>query len=269
MTMTTATRRPAVAGLFYPDDAEALAAEVKGLLDGVQPAADAGVVTRRPRALIVPHAGYRYSGPVAASAYASLTPFAPEISRVVLLGPAHRVYLQGMAVPSDAVFRTPLGDVPVDVDLVERVARLPGVAVGDEPHAREHSLEVQLPFLQVVLGKFSIVPIVVGNCAGEEVTQVLEALCDVPETLFVISSDLSHYLPFDAARALDAETSRAIVACRGDITPDEACGAHAVNGLLRFAGTHHLQCLQLDVRNSGDIAGDRSQVVGYGAYAFS
>jgi len=267
--MTTATRRPAVAGLFYPEDAGVLAAEIKRLLDGVQPAAPAGSVARRPRALIVPHAGYRYSGPVAASAYACLLPFAKEVSRVVLLGPAHRVYLKGMAVPSAVAFSTPLGEVSVDVDLVEQVAGLPGVGVGDEPHAQEHSLEVQLPFLQVVLGEFSVVPIVVGDCGGEQVAQVLETLWDTPETLFVISSDLSHYLPFEAARAVDAETSRAIVACRGDITPNEACGAHAVNGLLRFAGTHHLRCSQLDVRNSGDIAGDRSQVVGYGAYAFS
>jgi len=267
--MTTATRRPVVAGLFYPEDAEVLAADVKRLLDGVQPAAGSGSLTRRPRALIVPHAGYRYSGPVAASAYACLRPFAGEISRVVLLGPAHRVYLQGMAVPSDAAFSTPLGEVPVDLDLVEQVAGLAGVVVGDEPHAREHSLEVQLPFLQVVLGEFTLVPIVVGDCAGEQVARVLEVLWNAPGTLFVISSDLSHYLPYKAARAVDEETSRAIVACRGDITPDEACGAHAVNGLLRFAGAHHLQCSQLDVRNSGDIAGDRSQVVGYGAYAFS
>jgi AmmeMemoRadiSam system protein B len=269
MTDGTDIRSPAVAGLFYPDDPETLAAQVKELLAGVQLPAGSSVTTRRPRALIVPHAGYSYSGPVAASAYACLQPYAREVHRVVLLGPSHRVFLRGMAVPSSTAFRTPLGDVRVDRALLERVLRLPGVVVADEPHAQEHSVEVQLPFLQTVLGEFSVLPIVVGDCSGDQVARVLEALWNGLETLFIISSDLSHYLPFELAKEVDAETSRAIVACRGDITPEAACGAHAVNGLLRFADAQHLQASQLDVRNSGDTAGDRSQVVGYGAYAFS
>ncbi len=264
--MLMGCRPPAVAGLFYPADPQDLAAEVRDLL-AAEVLPHAGLWARRPRALIVPHAGFRYSGPVAASAYRALLPYASEISRVVLLGPAHRVYLRGMAVPSVAAFSTPLGQVPLDAVLLERVSRLPGVVVADHAHQLEHSLEVQLPFLQVVLGDYSLVPVVVGDCPSEWVVEMLRALCIGSGTLLVVSSDLSHYLPYETARAVDAKTSQAILACRSRLTPEEACGAYALNGLLRYAGSEHLQVSALDLRNSGDTAGDRAQVVGYGAYA--
>lgn len=266
--MVVNRRNPAVAGLFYPDDPVELAAEIAALLAEAT-TSSADEMALEARALIVPHAGYLYSGAVAASAYRCLRDRAVEISRVVLLGPAHRVYLQGMAVPSVDAFATPLGDVALDRSSILRLLRLPGVIEADQPHALEHSLEVQLPFLQTVLGDFSLVPVVVGDCPPALVAGVLEALWDGPETLFVVSSDLSHFLSYEMARKVDAETSRLILSCEAELTPEAACGARALNGLLAFAGKHQLRVRQLDLRNSGDIAGERSRVVGYGSYALA
>ncbi len=265
--MTTSTmrvRRPAVAGLFYPEDPAALRTEVEGLLAAARPR---GV---RPKALIAPHAGYVYSGPVAASAYRLLEPLRGCVSRIVLAGPSHRVGFRGIALPAADAFETPLGEVPVDHDACRAIAGLPGVLELPQAHAAEHSLEVHLPFLQIALGGFALVPLVVGEAPASQVGAVLETLWGGPETLIVISSDLSHYLDYHAARQLDHETSAAIERLDfAELTPEHACGCHPVAGLLWLARARGLHCTVLDQRNSGDTAGPRDRVVGYGAYAFT
>jgi AmmeMemoRadiSam system protein B len=262
--MMNTSRTPAVAGLFYPADAHELRATVRGLLAAVPP------VPPVPKAIIAPHAGYIYSGPIAASVYARLMPARERIRRVVLLGPAHRVAFEGLAVSAAVAFTTPLGDIPVDMAAVERLLALPQVRVLDQAHRGEHSLEVQLPFLQEVLIDFTLVPLVVGDAAPEEVSEVIETLWGGDETLIVISSDLSHYHDYATARRLDAATSRAIEALRPqDIGFEDACGRIPVNGLLLSARGHGLRAETLDLRNSGDTAGTRDRVVGYGAYAFT
>jgi AmmeMemoRadiSam system protein B len=261
------SRLPAVAGLFYPGDAAVLRREVEDLLAAAAPT-PANVHTPGPKALIAPHAGYIYSGPVAASAYAQLSQ--PEtIRRVLLLGPAHRLPFGGIAYPRAAQFLTPLGGVPVDRDALAAIADLPQVGELDTAFNGEHCLEVQLPFLQALLTDFSIVPLLVGDATGAEVAQVLERLWGGPETLIVISSDLSHYLDYDSARAIDARTSEAICTLHPEaIASRQACGRQPIAGLLQAARRHHLHARQLDLRNSGDTAGPRDRVVGYGAYAF-
>lgn len=259
----TVIREPAVAGSFYPRDAKELGRTVEFLLDEARSGEDAA-----PKALIVPHAGYIYSGPVAATAYASLRPYRHQYQRVILLGPCHRVPVRGLALSSADAFRTPLGDVPLDTEAIASID-LPRVKVFDETHASEHSLEVHLPFLQSVIGSFTLIPIVVGNTAPERVADVLEALWGGPETLIVISSDLSHYLSYDKARALDGQTRQAIedLEVRG-IDHESACGATPISGLLLAAQRRGMTVKTLDLRNSGDTAGDRSHVVGYGSWAF-
>ncbi len=257
-------RPPAVAGMFYPADPARLHQEIQAFLRGV-PRSQAAP----PKAVIVPHAGYVYSGPVAATAYARLLPLAGRIRRVVLLGPAHRVPFVGIAAPQAEYFDTPLGRVHVDQQAIEALSDLPFVGRSDLPHAPEHSLEVQLPFLQEVLGDFELVPLVVGDATPEQVAQVLERLWDGDETLIVVSSDLSHYLPYEQARRIDAVTSEAIADLRDeDIDHEQACGATPVRGLLRAARRHGLRAEIVDLRNSGDTAGPRDRVVGYGAYVF-
>jgi len=222
-----------------------------------------------PKALIVPHAGYVYSGPVAASAYACLASERTRIRRVVLLGPTHRVAIQGLALPESAAFDTPLGRVPLDAGLVKAVESLPQVTRSDAAHAMEHSLEVQLPFLQVALGEFTLLPLAVGRVGPDDVAEVLDRVWGGPETLIVISSDLSHYRSYAEAQRLDQETARQIVALEPLSNHDQACGATPVNGLLLCARRRGLVAQLLDLRNSGDTAGDRSRVVGYGAFAFT
>ncbi len=258
-----ATRQPAVAGSFYTADASRLADEVGQLLD----TATSPRPGSSPKALIAPHAGYIYSGPVAANAYRMLRQAAGAITRVVVLGPAHRVYLAGVAVPCVEHFATPLGEIALDGHAIEALRELPQVSVSDRAHRHEHSIEVQLPFLQTVLGEFQLVPIVVGECDSAAAAEVIETVWGGAETLIVVSSDLSHYLPYQTARAADADTSRAIVAYSHTLGGEQACGAHAINGLMLVAARHGLGVEQLDLRNSGDTAGDRSQVVGYGAFA--
>jgi hypothetical protein len=256
-------RPPAVAGQFYPREARVLDAAVRECLPLP---ATAGPV---PKAIIVPHAGYEYSGPVAGSAYALLHPGRAALTRVVLAGPSHRVAFRGVAVPSHVSFSTPLGNVPIDREAVDRLLALPQVSVMDEAHAGEHSLEVHLPFLQVTLAAFTLVPIVTGDASAADVGEVLDALWGGPETLVVVSSDLSHYHDSETARRLDARTSAAIESLRGeDITETDACGAVPVRGLLQVARRRGLRARVLDVRNSGDTAGPPDHVVGYGAYAF-
>jgi AmmeMemoRadiSam system protein B len=257
-------RAPAVAGLFYPGEPGALRAAVEGYL------AEAEAGGEAPKALVVPHAGYVYSGPIAASAYVRLAPLRERVSRVVLLGPAHRVAFRGLAVPGADAFETPLGRVELDRAGIETALALPQVVQLDAAHREEHSLEVQLPFLQRALAHFRLVPLVVGDATPREVSAVIEALWGGDETLVVVSSDLSHYLPYDEARALDLETSRAIEALEPEaIGHDQACGRLPVQGLLLSARRHGLRARTLDLRCSGDTAGPRDSVVGYGAYVFA
>lgn len=252
---------PAVAGMFYPADAGALRREVRAFLAAARPAGDAG----RPKALIAPHAGYRYSGPVAASGYARLA--GANVRRVVLLGPAHRVPVRGLAVSGAAAFATPLGQVRVDTAAVQAALRFPQVQRLDAAFAQEHSLEVHLPFLLEVLPEFELLPMLVGEAGADEVAEVLEAFWGGPETAIVVSSDLSHYHDYETAQRLDTATCRAIEALDGGaIGHHDACGRHAVIGLLAMAKRHGLQATTVDLRNSGDTSGPRDRVVGYGSW---
>jgi AmmeMemoRadiSam system protein B len=258
----TTVRRPAVAGLFYPDESRALKAELDRLLAAI-PLSDAP----SPKAIIAPHAGYIYSGAIAASAYARLRSARDVVRRVILLGPAHRVAFRGLARASAEFFESPLGRVPVDAAAMEQIAKLSQVVAFDDAHSREHSLEVHLPFLQTVLAKFSVVPLVVGEATAAEVAEVLERLWGGPETLIVISSDLSHYHAYATAQELDRATSKAIEGLRyEDLDYESACGRVPMSGLLHVARRRGLTVRTLDLRNSGDTAGPRDQVVGYGAY---
>jgi AmmeMemoRadiSam system protein B len=262
-------RPAAVAGMFYPGTRGALAAEVEAFLAearGVDPA-PAGAA---PKLIVVPHAGYMYSGAIAAAAYVRLAVVSSRVTRVVLLGPVHRVAVRGVAVPQAVAFETPLGRVAIDREAVDAIAGLPHVVRSDRPHAPEHSLEVQLPFLQAVLGTaFRLVPLAVGDATADEVAAVVARLWGGDETLVVVSSDLSHYLAYDEARAVDSRTVRRIAEMATDIDPHEACGALALNGALLAASRHGLRAEVLDVRNSGDTAGDKRRVVGYAALAFA
>ncbi|TVQ75404.1 MAG: AmmeMemoRadiSam system protein B [Chromatiaceae bacterium] len=262
-------RHPAVAGQFYPAEADALRASVQAYLD--EGGEESPASHPAPKALIAPHAGYIYSGGVAGRAYATLTPErAAQIKRVVLIGPAHRVGFYGIAAPSVDGFQTSLGTVPVDQDSIEKAVKSPTVFRFDDPHRNEHSLEVQLPFLQMLLDDFTLVPLVVGSATGEEVASALEDVWGGDDTLVVISSDLSHYLDYDTAREVDTRTSNAIRQLKAEeIQPGHACGYVPVQGLLINARRHGLRGETLDLRSSGDTAGPREQVVGYGAYAFS
>ncbi|MBI2311059.1 MAG: AmmeMemoRadiSam system protein B [Betaproteobacteria bacterium] len=260
-------RPAAVAGSFYPSDPQSLAFEVGAML-GDAKARQASEPVSLPKAVIVPHAGYVYSGPIAASAYARLEAGRGVVKRVVLLGPVHRVPVKGLALPGAEVFVTPLGRVPLDLEAMKAISGMKQVVESIPAHTWEHSLEVQLPFLQTVLGDFSLVPLAVGNASPEEVAEVLEKLWGGPETLIVISSDLSHYLPYHTAQLVDQDTAQAILALNPDITHEQACGGTPLRGLLLAAKRHALIPQLLDLRNSGDTAGDRSAVVGYAAFQF-
>jgi hypothetical protein len=256
-------RPPAVAGTFYPADAGRLQATIAEFLAGPAPAG------RSPKALIAPHAGYVYSGPVAAHAFAALAG-ARQIRRVVVIGPAHFVPFRGIALPTAQAFRTPLGDVPVDADAMTSILDLPQVALADEPHQPEHALEVELPFLQTVLASFTLVPLVVGEARPDEVAEVLACLWGGPETLLVVSSDLSHYEPYARAKEHDAATAAAIERLdEAALGPREACGHLAIAGLLLEARRRAMRVQRLDLRSSGDTAGPKDQVVGYGAWALT
>ena len=259
-------RPAAVAGMFYPGDAATLRHDVAAMLAGAPP--PPGMLP--PKAIIVPHAGFVYSGPIPASAYARLALLRSIVTRVVLIGPAHRIAFQGIAVSTAEAFDTPLGRIPVDRQAVAAIAHLPQVGGLDQAHAQEHSLEVQLPFLQLALDRFALVPMVAGMVDPERVAAVLDTLWGGPETLIVISSDLSHYLDYTAARGMDGATRAAIE--RFDATPigfEQACGRIGMAGLLGVAKRRGLVVETLDLRNSGDTAGPRDRVVGYGAWAFT
>jgi AmmeMemoRadiSam system protein B len=255
-------RAPVVAGTFYPNAPEPLRREVARCLAGVGPTGPA------PKAIVVPHAGFMYSGPIAASAYAELRPAASRLRRVVLIGPSHRVAFRGVAVPEAAAFASPLGIVTLDDDARCDISDHPAVIRSDRAHEFEHSLEVQLPFLQSVLGDFTLLPLVAGDATAEDVAGVLDRAWGGAETVIVVSTDLSHYHGYEEARALDATTSRHIVAMEACLDGEDACGCVGLNGFLLAARRRGLTARQLDVRNSGDTSGDRGRVVGYGAFAF-
>ncbi|MDO5499136.1 MAG: AmmeMemoRadiSam system protein B [Propionibacteriaceae bacterium] len=254
-------RRPAVAGLFYPGGEADLAGTVDGLMAEGRAQAGRAAATV-PKAVIVPHAGYIYSGAMAASAYARIEQAAEQITRVVMFGPSHRVALRGLALPTSQAFQTPLGDVPVGAAEVDD---LPQVMVTDAPHAQEHSIEVQLPFLQRILGAFELVPFAVGQAEPKEVAEVVDRCWGGPETLLVFSTDLSHYYAYETAQRLDEETVQQMVALTGPIEPTRACGARPVNGFLVSAAHRGLSTELYGWCNSGDTAGDKERVVGYAA----
>jgi len=272
----TRVRPPAVAGLFYPDDPTLLARAVARYLadaetdDGrMGSAAEGGAI---PQAVIAPHAGYVYSGPIAAHAYAPLRPLKGKIERAVIVGPTHRVAIRGLALPTVDAFATPLGAVPIDAAARARVASLPQIMLADEPHRLEHALETQLPFLLAVLGPVPILPMVAGEATGAEVARAIETASDgdASRTLVVISSDLSHYHDYRTAQRMDRATSDAIEALDARaIGWDQACGRVPIAGMIEIARARGLRAKTRDLRNSGDTAGDRSRVVGYGAYVFA
>ncbi len=254
-------RPPAAAGTFYPAEPSELRHLIARYLRDAEPSGP------YPKALIVPHAGFVYSGPVAANGYVLLKPIHSQIERVILLGPAHRTAFYGLAVPDCEEFATPLGDVPLDARSLEITLRLPQVHRLDEAHRHEHSLEVQLPFLQFILARFSIVPILVGRVSAAEVAEVLEHLWRDDNTLIVASSDLSHFHDYRAARSIDSETAHLIERCQWQqLSRERACGFGGIQGLLKVAKTMNLQVHTVDLRNSGDTAGSRDEVVGYGSF---
>jgi len=255
-------RPAAVAGSFYPDSPDVLARSVDTMLrEAGNSAAD-----KSPKALISPHAGHIYSGPTAACGYARIN--AKTVTRVVMMGPTHRVAIYGLALPEADAFETPLGSIELDRDGMERVKQLPQVSIETRSHALEHSLEVQLPFLQRTLGQFTLIPFAVGEARPEMVAEVLDLLWGGEETLIIISSDLSHYHPYETARKMDTETADSILQMRPTISHEQACGATPINGLLACREKHPLKPEIVDIRNSGDTAGPRDQVVGYGSFAF-
>jgi AmmeMemoRadiSam system protein B len=261
---TASVRHAAVAGKFYPQDTGELEAQVRGMLSAVAKTGPA------PKALIAPHAGYVYSGSIAASAYGRLREAAERIHRVVLVGPAHQLPVRGIAASGAGWFETPLGRVPTDREALASILDLPQIIVRDEAHEFEHSLEVQIPFLQVVLNNFQIVPLLVGDATSKEVAEVLERLWGGPETCIVVSSDLSHYHDYETARQFDTATSRAIEQLAPEeIGSEQACGHIPIKGLLKLAKRHGLSARMVNLQNSGDTAGPRGQVVGYGSYVFS
>jgi len=249
--------------MFYPDDV----AELRNVVTQYLDSASVDQAEAPPKALIVPHAGYIYSGSVAASAYASIAARRSTIRRVVLLGPSHRAYLHGIAVPRSDAFETPLGLVAIDHERRAMLIASGEVMSADAPHAQEHSLEVQLPFLQMLLGSFELLPLVAGVAGPEHVAAVLDRVWGDEETLVLISSDLSHYHSYDEARRIDSETSEQIVRRQPTLTGAQACGAVCINGLLRLAEDRQFAITEIQRLNSGDTAGDRPRVVGYGAFA--
>ena len=263
MTMTKTTRPAAVAGIFYPGKASELQDQINGFLNEQEVSHN-----QVPKALIVPHAGTIYSGSIAASAYRHLLQYRHVIRKVILLGPAHRVYLNGMALPSVDKFETPLGEVDLDTKTIKSlVEKFPQITFSDEAHAEEHSLEVQLPFLQSILASFRLIPFVVGEATAHEVAEVINNLWGRDECLILISTDLSHFHRYKKAVSLDSKTAELIESFKGDDLPDQsACGRNPVRGLLSVAGPRRMSIQRYDLRNSGDTAGTKDQVVGYGSW---
>lgn len=254
-------KQPAVAGYFYPSEH----AELQHMLDDMLKNA-----TRQsppPKAIMAPHAGYVYSGPIAANAYATLFPVKDKIKKVILLGPAHRVYVKGMALSSASHFATPLGEIQIDTGLKNQVLKLPEVEIMDEAYTQEHSLEVHLPFLQTVLKQFTFLPVVVGDASPEAVASVIKSVWGGEDTLIVVSTDLSHYHDYQTAKRIDTHTADLIKQLLYEkVGPKQACGCRPIGGLLKVAKDEGHEVTILDVRNSGDTAGSHDRVVGYGAF---
>lgn len=265
--LTSHTRQPAVAGMFYPADTTTLKSDIHHYFEDTSEFSNH--YNHSPKAIVVPHAGYIFSGPIAASAYKQLIPIKHKINRVVLLGPCHRVAFKGLAAPESTVFNTPLGDIPIDQKAIEELTHLEQVTASDLAHREEHSLEVQLPFLQEMLDDFTLIPLVVGDTNTNDVAEVIEQLWGDEQTLIVISTDLSHYHEYNEAKQLDRATSDAIENLKPDLIGyEDACGRNGLRGMLSVAKDKHLSIDTLDLRNSGDTAGDKNRVVGYGAYVF-
>ncbi|MGE4062709.1 MAG: AmmeMemoRadiSam system protein B [Rhodospirillaceae bacterium] len=259
----TTTRPAALAGHFYPADPDELRATIAGFMAGAKPPA-----RPLPKALIVPHAGYVYSGTVAAKAYERLDGAADQIKRVVLLGPTHLVYVRGLAAPRATHFATPLGSIVIDRDALDDLANLPQIVFSDEAHAMEHSLEVQLPFLQRVAPHAKLVPLAVGDTSPRAVADIIERFWDDASTLIVISSDLSHFHSYDDAKRRDSATAANIEHfADDDLSGEQACGFLPIAGLLAAAKRRDARIERIDLRNSGDTAGPRNRVVGYGSWA--
>ncbi|MFT3694936.1 MAG: AmmeMemoRadiSam system protein B [Kofleriaceae bacterium] len=257
--MATNVRPAAVAGMFYPGSAGELRGTVEGLL-----AANTVADSRRPKALIVPHAGYIYSGAVAAAGFARVRSFAETLTRIVVVSPAHRVYVEGLTWPGAAFLATPLGQIAVDVDAIHAI---PELVAHPQAHAKEHAIEVELPFIQLLAPNAKVIPIAASHCAPQLIGRVLEQLWGGPETLIVISSDLSHFHAYDDAHERDRRTAAKIIALDTGLEGEEACGCTGINGLAWVARKRHLRVEVIDLRNSGDTAGPRDEVVGYGAFA--
>jgi hypothetical protein len=256
------TRQPAVAGMFYPANKQSLKKDIQNYLQEANNDEKINI-----KGIIVPHAGYIYSGLTAASAYKQIIPLKDKINRVVLLGPSHRVAFTGLAVPESKVFNTPLGNIPIDEESIQKLSELSQVIVSEQAHHDEHSLEVQLPFLQEILGDFSLVPLVVGDAEPHEVAEVINRLFGDEHTLIVISTDLSHFHEYYEAQKIDQATSDAIVDLKPELIDyEDACGRNGLKGMLTVAKEKNLSVELLDLRNSGDTAGDKNRVVGYGAY---
>ncbi len=265
----TTVREPAVAGRFYPADPEELSAAVQEYLRAAETAAGEPTHASFPKAIIAPHAGYVYSAPIAASVYARLRSGRETVRRVIIIGPAHRVAVEGLALPQSTAFATPLGEVPVDAAAADSIAGLECVELMEAAHDFEHTVEVHLPFLQEVLEAFSIVPLVGGDATAAQMNEVLDTLWGGAETVIVISSDLSHFHDYDTAVQLGGKTSSAIEALDHEVIGrEQACGRIPIQGLLMAASKREMRAHVIDVRNSGDTAGNRGEVVGYGAYAF-
>lgn len=255
---------PNVADKFYPADPSVLRQDILTMLTAASDKATLPI----PKAIIAPHAGYIYSGLIAASAYACLTKAKKQIHRIVLLAPSHQYPVSGVAITDAKSYMTPLGQITIDQKSISAL-NLPYVQAVEEAFASEHAIEVHLPFLQLTLETFSLIPLLVGLATTAQVGKVLEKLWDGPETLIIISSDLSHYYPYDLAQFLDKKTAEAIIKLDPkDITPEQACGAVGIKGLLAIAAKKKLHASQIDLRNSADTAGPKDQVVGYGAFHF-
>ncbi len=267
-------RLPAVAGLFYPSDPGELQGMVRSMLEEAgsrkkEDLAGASGNGRVLRAIIAPHAGYVYSGPVAASAYVYVGAAAGNVGKVAILGPSHRVPVRGLALSSAAEYEMPGFSLPADSEAAESLRRADLAEFVDEAHAAEHSIEVHLPFIKAVLGEVEVAAIAVGEASPDRVGAAVELLMEDPKRLVVISSDLSHYLDYDSAVAVDSVTAQAILNLRyEDIGYEQACGRNCIRGLLWAARRQGMHPQLLDLRNSGDTAGPRDSVVGYPAFAF-
>ena len=255
-------REAAVAGIFYPADVYQLKNDINGYLQHIT-----DNNSGKPKILITPHAGYKYSAQVAASAFAKLRPFKDKIKKVFLLGPSHRVYVNGVALPKEKSFKTPLGIIKVDSDIVEQISKTKPFKFKSTAHKNEHSLEVSLPFLQVVLGNFEIIPMLYGEANPHEIAQTIQPYLERDDSILIVSADLSHYLDYSTAKKVDEQTANNIKEGK-TVDHHQSCGATAINTALIMAQNFGLVPQMLNMANSGDVIGDKDSVVGYGAWSF-